>query len=130
MDDFDVAIGLEFIVANQVILVPVASCFMFQGDHLGVLAAMVSLKVSSVRGSGAGAVDEDVKKYGGGECCGCPFGVTYRSMVGLIHRVHVCVLGTPSRQHLPPESMGKGVNHGHSICPMVWTFGSRDMMMA
>ncbi|KAK8713640.1 hypothetical protein V6N13_148851 [Hibiscus sabdariffa] len=73
VDDFDVVLGLDFMVANQVIPVSSASCVMFQGDSPGVLAAMMTSKVSSVRGAGAGAVDEDVDKLGGEECCGRPF---------------------------------------------------------
>ncbi|KAL4312894.1 hypothetical protein GQ457_01G018860 [Hibiscus cannabinus] len=66
-DDFNVVLGLNIMVANQVISVPTASCVMFYGDHPGVLAAMVTSKVPCVRGDGVGAVDEDVDKLGGGQ---------------------------------------------------------------
>ncbi|KAL4291758.1 hypothetical protein GQ457_14G015360 [Hibiscus cannabinus] len=73
MDDFNVVLGLDFMVANQVVPVPAVSCVLFQGNCPGVLAAMVTSKLPSVRGVGAAAVDEDVDKLGGGECCGRPF---------------------------------------------------------
>ncbi|KAL4283144.1 hypothetical protein GQ457_16G015780 [Hibiscus cannabinus] len=73
MDDFNVVLGLDFMMANQVVPVSAASCVLFQGDCPGVLAAMVTSKLPSVRGVGAGVVDEDVEKLGGGECCGRPF---------------------------------------------------------
>ncbi|KAL4379844.1 hypothetical protein GQ457_02G026850 [Hibiscus cannabinus] len=37
MDDFNVVLGLDFMVANQVVPVPAASCVLFQGDRPGVL---------------------------------------------------------------------------------------------
>ncbi|KAL4377368.1 hypothetical protein GQ457_02G028120 [Hibiscus cannabinus] len=39
MDDFDVVLGLDFMLANQVIPILAASYVMFQGDRPGVLAA-------------------------------------------------------------------------------------------
>ncbi|KAL4310071.1 hypothetical protein GQ457_01G015640 [Hibiscus cannabinus] len=64
MDDFNVSLRLDFMMANQVVPVPTASCVLFQGDRPEVLATMVTSELPSVRGVGADAVDEDVDKGG------------------------------------------------------------------
>ncbi|KAL4323322.1 hypothetical protein GQ457_11G032770 [Hibiscus cannabinus] len=80
MDDFDVVLGLDFMIANQAIPVPAASCLMFQGSHPGVFATMICYKgtksplaaIQADQDVLDCAVDEGVDKLGGGECCGHP----------------------------------------------------------
>ncbi|KAL4324422.1 hypothetical protein GQ457_11G027490 [Hibiscus cannabinus] len=81
MGDFDVVLGLDFTIANQAIPIPVPSCLMVQGSHPGVVAAMIcykgtkrALEAIQVNQDALDcAIDKDIDKLGGGECCGHPF---------------------------------------------------------
>ncbi|KAL4376077.1 hypothetical protein GQ457_02G030920 [Hibiscus cannabinus] len=75
MDDFDIVLGLDFMIANQAVPISAAGCLMFQGYRPGVVAALIchkSPKKSSAaiqvsQGVQESVVDEDVDKLGGGQ---------------------------------------------------------------
>ncbi|GMI96361.1 hypothetical protein like AT1G18070 [Hibiscus trionum] len=86
MDDFDVVLGMDFMVSATVIPAPSAKCVMFQGGRPGVVGAellsrgskkssAMQLRKDAWRNTllhepGGGTVEEDVNKIGGGGCCG------------------------------------------------------------
>ncbi|KAK8653753.1 hypothetical protein V6N13_127737 [Hibiscus sabdariffa] len=75
MDDFDVVLGLDFIITNQAVPIPAAGCLMFQGYHPGVVAALICHKspkrslaaIQVSQGVQESAVDEGVDKLGVGQ---------------------------------------------------------------
>ncbi|KAL4311338.1 hypothetical protein GQ457_01G019850 [Hibiscus cannabinus] len=75
VDDFDIVLGLDFMIANQVVPIPAAGCLMFQGRRLSVVEALVCHKSSKKslaaiqvsQGVQESVVDEDLDKLGGGQ---------------------------------------------------------------
>ncbi|GMJ04647.1 hypothetical protein HRI_004133900 [Hibiscus trionum] len=81
MDDFDVVLGMNFMVAAKAVPVPSAKCVMFQGGQPRVVGADLLLRRARQVRKDAGmnivlhkprgdTIDEDVNKIGGGGCCG------------------------------------------------------------
>ncbi|KAL4347029.1 hypothetical protein GQ457_17G017510 [Hibiscus cannabinus] len=75
MDDFDIVLGQDFMIANQVVPIPATGCLMFQGCLPGVVAALIRHKspkkslatIQVSQGVQESVVDEDVDKLGGGQ---------------------------------------------------------------
>ncbi|KAL4310499.1 hypothetical protein GQ457_01G006930 [Hibiscus cannabinus] len=81
MDDFDVVLGMDFLILAEAIPLPAATSLLFQGACPGVVPATLLKRkpektlaaIRAYQEASDDAVDEDVDKLGGGECCGHPF---------------------------------------------------------
>ncbi|KAL4385674.1 hypothetical protein GQ457_15G013580 [Hibiscus cannabinus] len=75
MDDFDIVLGLDFMIANQAIPIPAVGCLVFQGYCPGVVATLICHKsakkslaaIQVSQGVQESVVNEDVDKLGGGQ---------------------------------------------------------------